>query len=101
VVDIDRKSGTPLQSAAKAPYLALFQVRECGIAEVERIGTADQANVKLPTAESLVWQGVIFKVGDDCRQDMLALQIIQLFQNIFKQVSSSILLLVCKNIITR
>ena len=90
VVGIDRKSGKPLQSHAKAPYMATFRIKKnkSGVEEAEEMleevskdnKTAAQAN----TVE--VWQSAIFKVGDDCRQDVLALQMIAAFRGIFHSV---------------
>ncbi|KAF8358748.1 hypothetical protein PRIPAC_93743, partial [Pristionchus pacificus] len=92
LLDIDYASGTPMQSAAKAPFLARFKVKRCEVVELESMGLSAHNNgknvltqLKNPTSEEersrIVWQAAIFKVGDDVRQDMLALQLMHLMKN--------------------
>ncbi|CAI8501913.1 unnamed protein product [Hanseniaspora opuntiae] len=70
VVDIDRKSGKPLQSHAKAPFMATFKI--------EKIDEDGKTFTQPLSA--------IFKVGDDCRQDVLALQLINCCKNIWSEI---------------
>lgn len=85
VVDIDKKSGRPLQSHAKAPFMATFKVRKQKtevVSDPDKV-LDDSGEGSTRVTDYDVWQAAIFKVGDDCRQDVLALQIIAMFKNIF------------------
>jgi phosphatidylinositol 4-kinase len=101
VVGIDRKSGKPLQSHAKAPYMATFRIQKTRTRyddddatngmnhtrydnELIKSSQNRHSNSHQETYE--VWQSAIFKVGDDCRQDMLALQMIAAFRSIFSSI---------------
>ncbi|TRM58568.1 hypothetical protein BD626DRAFT_550606 [Schizophyllum amplum] len=94
VVDIDKKSGRPLQSHAKAPFMATFKVRKEGVVineDPESLLDGDGAGQEQKT-EYDVWQQAIFKVGDDCRQDVLALQMIAMFKNIYTSIGLTLYL---------
>jgi len=87
VVGIDRKSGKPLQSHAKAPFMATFRIRKEKMEADENEEELMHTIAKSERKTSLeVWQSAIFKVGDDCRQDVLALQLISAFRGIFHNV---------------
>ncbi|TFK76247.1 atypical/PIKK/PI4K protein kinase [Pluteus cervinus] len=94
VVDIDKKSGRPLQSHAKAPFMATFKVRKEHIVvdtDPDSLLDADGGGVET-REKSDVWQQAIFKVGDDCRQDVLALQVIAMFKNIYTSIGLTLYL---------
>ncbi|KAI0842260.1 hypothetical protein F5Y06DRAFT_259383 [Hypoxylon sp. FL0890] len=89
VIGIDRKSGKPLQSHAKAPYMATFRIKKAkgGVEEIEEAAQEMSKTGESPAENTIeVWQSAIFKVGDDCRQDVLALQMIAAFRGIFHNV---------------
>ncbi|KAH9852668.1 atypical/PIKK/PI4K protein kinase [Lenzites betulinus] len=94
VVDIDKKSGRPLQSHAKAPFMATFKVRKERIVVSNNPDNVIEADGqgKEELEEYDILQQAIFKVGDDCRQDMLALQVIAMFKNIFTSVGLTLYL---------
>jgi phosphatidylinositol 4-kinase A len=92
VIGIDRKSGKPLQSHAKAPYMATFRIKK-NVYKLESMEETDELiedtnKTGLVARDNTVeiWQSAIFKVGDDCRQDVLALQMIAAFRGIFNNV---------------
>ncbi|GAA5933147.1 1-phosphatidylinositol 4-kinase STT4 [Sporobolomyces koalae] len=100
VVDVNRKSGRPLQSHAKAPFMATFKVRRQKDQEDVSDLTAQDEIIDLQETDGAgpkkkqdydTWQSAIFKVGDDCRQDVLALQIIAMHKNIFNSVGLDLL----------
>lgn len=95
VIGIDRKSGKPLQSHAKAPYMATFRIKknrgemEATENMLEKTNENKEMDEDAPVSSENtfeVWQSAIFKVGDDCRQDVLALQMIAAFRGIFNNV---------------
>ncbi|KAJ8463246.1 hypothetical protein ONZ51_g10373 [Trametes cubensis] len=94
VIDIDKKSGRPLQSHAKAPFMATFKVRkERVVIRTNSDSVIDpEGQGKEEIEQYDIWQQAIFKVGDDCRQDVLALQIIAMFKNIFTSVGLTLYL---------
>ncbi|EFN54838.1 hypothetical protein CHLNCDRAFT_134867 [Chlorella variabilis] len=60
------ESAAPMQSAAKCPILAAFRCEQA-----DDLGRREKV------------QACIFKVGDDCRQDVLALQVMRLLKGAF------------------
>ncbi|CAO3608584.1 unnamed protein product [Cunninghamella echinulata] len=99
VVDISRTSGRPLQSHAKAPFMATFLIEKNKEENIDNETEDIEKSLELlkkkkendneddeNTSILRIWQSAIFKVGDDCRQDVLALQLIAVFKNIFSNV---------------
>jgi len=77
VTGVKPETAAPMQSAAKCPILVAFDVAE------RREGDPTGSTVSAV-------QAAIFKVGDDCRQDVLALQVISLLKDQFDAAGLSL-----------
>jgi len=75
-----------MNDLSQAPFMAAFKVRKTRtIVDVDPDAVAERKRNETHS-EYGVWQQAIFKVGDNCRQDVLALQVIGMFKNIFQSV---------------
>uniref|UniRef100_A0AC34RIU1 1-phosphatidylinositol 4-kinase n=1 Tax=Panagrolaimus sp. JU765 TaxID=591449 RepID=A0AC34RIU1_9BILA len=104
ILQIDYSSATPMQSAAKAPFLARFKVRRGNVNEVEALCLSyylesdekpkleNELKMLSYPETNLCWKAAIFKVGDDVRQDMLALQLMQIMKNVFDTLNLDVCL---------
>lgn len=79
----------------QAPFMATFQVQRQQqlprtSADIAGLTDREARGGDLQTYKT--WQSAIFKVGDDCRQDVLALQVIAMHKSIFSSIGLDLLL---------
>eukprot|EP00796_Vickermania_ingenoplastis_P000298 gene298-171_t len=79
IADVISQTASAMQSAAKCPIFVQF---ECVTRDLEDMTKPEL----LPPIAHPHRRACIFKMGDDCRQDQLALQLIELFRRIFQPI---------------
>ncbi|KAJ6618823.1 hypothetical protein B0H10DRAFT_2217316 [Mycena sp. CBHHK59/15] len=90
---VDVGVGAAFAKSCQGPFHGTFKVRKERIVVDENPESLLDGDDAVETlVEYDVWQQAIFKVGDDCRQDVLALQIIAMFKNIFTSVGLTLYL---------
>eukprot|EP00208_Stichococcus_sp_RCC1054_P001997 CAMPEP_0206143372 /NCGR_PEP_ID=MMETSP1473-20131121/20292_1 /ASSEMBLY_ACC=CAM_ASM_001109 /TAXON_ID=1461547 /ORGANISM="Stichococcus sp, Strain RCC1054" /LENGTH=1452 /DNA_ID=CAMNT_0053538737 /DNA_START=218 /DNA_END=4576 /DNA_ORIENTATION=- len=85
VLSVIPSSATPMQSAAKVPILVAFEVEKERPMDENPDGDSSGKADKREVHKWKTVQACIFKVGDDCRQDILALQVIGLLKEAFQK----------------
>ena len=68
------------------PSMATFKVRKTSTIVDVNPDTVSKRRGDETRSEYDGWRQATFKVGDDCRRDVLALQVIAMFKNVFQSV---------------
>uniref|UniRef100_A0A7S3GCJ5 1-phosphatidylinositol 4-kinase n=1 Tax=Palpitomonas bilix TaxID=652834 RepID=A0A7S3GCJ5_9EUKA len=75
-------TATPMPSAAKCPFLVVFEVSD---RPTSSSTAAIEKEKEVEEKVAVYKKPCIFKMHDDCRQDQLALQVIRAFGRVFKE----------------
>lgn len=93
ILKIVDDSGKSLQSHAKIPFMAsFFCVKQNLMSGLDLKSINFDLHLREYETHGIEIKNLIFKAGDDCRQDILALQLISLFKEVFNNANLEIFL---------